>query len=568
MRICFYLVLIVFSFNSSAQSDTVSIVSYNLLNFPDGRNDCINNVVVPDRSDTLRKILGYLEPDIFVGCEIQTEAGADSVLTRSLNVFGKNNYAQANFNLSSTLNNCLYYNTDKLTLQYQDQIVSSPRNIDHYVLYCNDPNLGVYYDTTFIEVYMCHLKAGSSSSNEADRAAQTQILKDFIDSRPSDRNHYVCGDLNVYSSNEAGYQNLVSGTNGLVDPINSPGNWNNNSSFAALHTQSTRTSLNFDCGSKGGSDDRFDQILVSQNVINGADSLRYLSGSYDAVGNDGNHFNGNLISTLGTSSYPDSVVRALYYMSDHLPVALKAVVTYPTSNGLALYPVVSPVSCPGGSDGTAQIVPNDGQSPYSYQWDSSAGNQTSQTAVNLSGGSYCVIVTDALGEVDDYCLIVPEPDPFSSTVFRQPDQGGCEGEAHMFIEGGTEPYTIEWNDPAQQTGVSAINLCAGSYTATVTDANGCEYFVEVFIDGPSNLFEKSADYVEVYPNPAGSELFISGLKYLSFRVFSSTGQEITLMGSTINPNLFKLDLRSLSEGIYYLHIASDHTFEIIRFVKM
>jgi hypothetical protein len=91
MRLSFYVALFL-GFSAFAQTDTVTIVAYNLLNFPNGRNDCGSNTVVPNRADTLRKILQYVKPDIFVACEIQTEAGADSVLTRSLNVFGANNY--------------------------------------------------------------------------------------------------------------------------------------------------------------------------------------------------------------------------------------------------------------------------------------------------------------------------------------------------------------------------------------------------------------------------------------------------------------------------------------------
>src|SRR3989338_8842166 len=178
MRICILLFLLL-HFTASAQNDTLTLVSYNLLNFPDGRDDCGSNTVVPNRADTLRKILSYARPDIFVACEIQTKAGADSILTRSLNSFGGGNYAAANFHLNSNgsdLHNSLYYNSAKLTLQWQDYIQTSVRDIDHYVLYANDPNLGVYFDTTFTEVYMCHLKAGTGLTNENARALQTQAI--------------------------------------------------------------------------------------------------------------------------------------------------------------------------------------------------------------------------------------------------------------------------------------------------------------------------------------------------------------------------------------------------------
>lgn len=494
----------------TAQTDTLTVVAYNLLNFPDGRDDCGSNTVVPNRADTLRKILAYSKPDIFVACEIQTEEGADSVLTRSLNTWSNGSYASATFHINSTgpgLQNQLYYNTNKWVFYSQDYIVTGVRDIDHYILYANDPNLGNFYDTTFIEVYMCHLKAGSGSSEQSTRAGQTQLLMDYIAMRPSNHHHIVCGDLNVYTSNEACYSQMVTGPFALKDPINSPGNWNNNSSFASIHTQSTRSGQNLDCGSSGGSDDRFDQILVSNNVMTGTDSVQYLSNSYRALGNDGNHFNSSLISAPTNTVYPDSVVNALYYMSDHLPVSLQAIIRYPTSNGLALYPQITNVTCSGGNDGTATIVANDGQAPYSYQWDAAAGNQTTATATGLTTGSYCVQVTDNLNEVDNYCVYVGAPAALTTSTFLTPDSDGCNGVAHLLISGGQPPYVITWNDPLNQTGQSAYDLCAGNYQVTIVDSNGCQTIVDVNIL-LVGIEEVLAAEMKVYPNPFNNEVII------------------------------------------------------------
>lgn len=567
-----YLLVLLFFvvFNSLAQTDTISIVSYNVLNFPEGRDDCGTNTVVPNRQDTLRKVLQYLSPDIFVACEVQTEAGANSILDNSLNVFGATNYAMANFFEDGSLNNSMYYNTDKLTLKSQDRIETTPRAIDHYVLYANDPNLGVYFDTTFIEVYMCHLKAGSGGSNEDIRADQTQMLMDYIATRPLSSNHFFCGDLNVYSSFEDGYQNLISGPLALVDPINSPGNWNNNSSFSDIHTQSTRTSLNYDCGSKGGLDDRFDQILVSQNVMSGADSLKYLDNSYDAVGNDGNHFNNNLLSG-SNSQYPDSVVNALYYMSDHLPVILKAVVTYPTSNGLALYPEVDPVSCHGGADGQATIVANMGQPPYDYLWSNNANNQTTATATGLESGTYCVQVTDDLGQVDNYCVFVPQPDAFEYTVFRQPDDGSCIGQASIVISGGQEPYAYSWNDAANQTGPTASGLCQGEYEVTVTDDAGCTIVVSTTINGPASIGSESKISFKLFPNPAKSQLYIVAtrpVKATEIQISNAMGQKCDVVIQEVGENHYSVNLSKLNKGYYLIQYVTEGDVISKRFMKM
>ncbi|MCT4624277.1 MAG: hypothetical protein N4A46_11690, partial [Schleiferiaceae bacterium] len=52
------------------------------------------------------------------------------------------------------------------------------------------------------------------------------------------------------------------------------------------------------------------------------------------------------------------------------------------------------VTCPGGSDGTATVVPSNGAAPYTYLW---SDGQTTATAVNLPEGNIYVDVTDANG---------------------------------------------------------------------------------------------------------------------------------------------------------------------------
>ncbi len=143
---------------------------------------------------------------------------------------------------------------------------------------------------------ICHLKAGSGSNEEAERAAETETVADYF-SGLGPGNYVLAGDLNVYSSAEAGYQNLIvnPGLSGrLYDPINRPGAWNSNSSFAHIHTQSPRTIDVGDGGVEGGLDDRFDQILVSGPVMTDGAGVKYLPGSYAVVGQDGMHFNAAL----------------------------------------------------------------------------------------------------------------------------------------------------------------------------------------------------------------------------------------------------------------------------------
>ena len=112
----------------------------------------------------------------------------------------------------------------------------------------------------------------------------------------------------------------------LYDPINSIGNWNNNGTYAGIHTQSTRSFALSD-GAGGGLDDRFDLIFVSEDILNNENGIEYIENTYQALGQDGDRFNAS-INTPYNPTIPDSIATALYYMSDHLPVLMDVQMDY------------------------------------------------------------------------------------------------------------------------------------------------------------------------------------------------------------------------------------------------
>lgn len=579
-----YILLFLFGlFLNSGQTQNVSItlVSYNLLNFPDGRTDCgTSNINLPNRTDTLRKILRYLQPDIFVACEIQTEAGADSVLSRSLNVFGTTKYNMAPFIYSSGggggLNNALYYNTDKLIFLRQKPIPTGVRDINHYTLMVKDPNIAQHRDTIFVEVNMAHLKAGSTTADKADRAVQTELFRDYVDARPAMRNYIFCGDLNVYQSSEACYQTLISGgSKPFYDPIFQPGNWTSNSSFAAIHTQSPRSSGSWACGATGGLDDRFDQILVTQNILSGADRLNYQTNSYKAVGNDGQHYNSSLLSAPVNTQYPDSVVRAIYYLSDHLPVTLKMTANLPNANGLALtYSHNGPI-CAGNTNGTATVVPLHGSAPYTYLWDANAANQTTATATNLAPGSYCVTVTDATGLTDQVCFEIESIMAVNASIFASGSSYLCDGQATAIVSGGTGPYSFSWNDPGNQTTQTATSLCPGTYVCTISDQGTCDIDVTTII-ALVGILETALENGEllVSPNPFQNVLQIRNTSERDFWMdeiilHDMHGKEfIRFEGESLQVNTtIDLDVSMLASGFYVLEMKSGQQIVRVKLVK-
>jgi hypothetical protein len=316
--------------------DTIRVMSYNILNFPLGRNDCSGNNLTPGRWDTLAKLVNYFKPDVLMVCELQNEAGADSILRRSFNINGVNYYARAVFteNLSSSseaYNNMMFYNTRKITLKNQYSVVTPNRDINRYEVYFNDPGLATHNDTTFLNLYMAHLKAGSAPADSLKRKLECEALRAYIDTHPQ-TNFVLGGDLNLYTNQEAAYQSLKSGPQPFQDPLNLEGPWDSNFAYASTHTQAARcaTCPVYECGINGGCDSRFDFLLTSPSIINNEDNIQYMANTYKAVGNNGSIYNKSVNDPANTSGLPPATLNSLFYMSDHLPVMMDLKVAYPS----------------------------------------------------------------------------------------------------------------------------------------------------------------------------------------------------------------------------------------------
>ena len=147
-------------------------------------------------------------------------------------------------------------------------------------------------------------------------------------------------------------------------------------------------------------------------------------------------------------------------------------VTIAEPASLIIQASASPVSCVGGSDGSASVISTGGTSPYSYSW--TGGGGSGSTASNLLAGNYTVTVTDAAGCTTTAGASVSQPSALSvqATSTATTCNGAANGSATASVSGGTSGYTYSWF-PTGGNNSTAIGLAAASYTVTITDANGC-----------------------------------------------------------------------------------------------
>lgn len=318
IRVKFSFLLLSFFISVAVFSqESLKVMYYNLLTFPQTQ---------PDRIDTLKKITGYVQPDIFVVNELNSFSGGVQILNNALNTNGIQYYSSAVFYDGPDTDNLLFYNSNKLGLISQYQVPTVLRDISEYVLYYKDPNLSISQDTTFLYFYSLHLKAGSQQPDMNQRFQEAQALSNYLVLKNRTSNLFVGGDFNIYQDTEQACQEVLNGSNvTLVDPVNKMGSWHNNIGYQSYHTQSTRVNTGYAGGSSGGMDDRFDFIFVSPDVMSGSSGIEYIENSYTAVGQDGQHFNG-IITVPTNNAVPEAIASALFYMSDHLPVVMEILI--------------------------------------------------------------------------------------------------------------------------------------------------------------------------------------------------------------------------------------------------
>jgi len=389
---------IAFLGQSQAQ-DTLRVMQYNLLNYGKDVYECnqqTNNR--DDKNGYLKVLFSHYLPDIFTVNEMDgDEADVKYLLDNALNADGRTQYAQADFS-GDYLVNMLYYNTNKLALKWQGRKVlgTNERDANFYRLYYKSPDLADGADTVFINYVVVHLKAGSEASDISTRAAETQDIMAELERMGWNGNVIFSGDCNLYNSDEQAFQNLVAPSNTsytFYDPLDREGNWHNNSTFADIHTQSTHTSTT-GCASGGGMDDRFDFILVQEDLLNNTNNLSYKEGSYEAIGQDGQHFNKSLLDG-SNADYPQDLVTALYNNSDHLPVTMQLVVDQ-TATGIndvadvGVRLLGNPVS------GIIKLEVQAQLPQFSYQLFSISGNAVKSGVVSPSRGTIVSIPTGKL----------------------------------------------------------------------------------------------------------------------------------------------------------------------------
>ncbi|MEL7376843.1 MAG: SprB repeat-containing protein, partial [Bacteroidota bacterium] len=157
---------------------------------------------------------------------------------------------------------------------------------------------------------------------------------------------------------------------------------------------------------------------------------------------------------------------------------------------LEIFGVVGNPLCADDDDGTIDITVTGGTQPYTYDWSDLPGNDDPEDRDNLTPGTYMVLVTDANDCTVSATYTVEEPDDISLELMATDVlcAGDETGSIEVTVAGGTPPYTYDWSDlPGNDDPSDRNNLSAGTYTVTVTDANGCTATASATVNEPPAL---------------------------------------------------------------------------------
>jgi hypothetical protein len=309
-------------------SAQLRIVTYNTANgtFPTGNNASprtgMDNVLQAIGDEVTNGISRPIDVLIFQEHDDPTTTTQEFVDLLN-GIYGAGTYAHSNGitlpNYTDNIRQTMVYNTNTLDLIGeitfgQTGSSAAARQTARYELRpvgYDNPSAGFL-------VYNSHYKAGSSGSDQTRRTFEANSIRTDVDALGNGVHAIYAGDFNMRSSFETAYQTLLSAGNGQAfDPINRPGTWNNNSSFADIHTQSPHDGSDGLVG--GGIDDRFDFQLVTGEFLDN-EGLSYIPGSYHTFGNNGTTFNDAVNDNGNTYPLSNSILDDLAHVSDHLPV--------------------------------------------------------------------------------------------------------------------------------------------------------------------------------------------------------------------------------------------------------
>lgn len=152
-------------------------------------------------------------------------------------------------------------------------------------------------------------------------------------------------------------------------------------------------------------------------------------------------------------------------------------------------------TCNGLANGTIVTSASGSTMPLTINWYDGGGNSlggfsNQQIVTGLAADCYRIEVIDGAGcaAAEVYCVSEPQAiTSFVNQIVHNSCFQSCDGEAGVYVTGGTAPYTYSWSQGNNVTSSYNTGLCAGNIGLTITDDHGCSIQRNVVINQPAEL---------------------------------------------------------------------------------
>jgi len=176
-----------------------------------------------------------------------------------------------------------------------------------------------------------------------------------------------------------------------------------------------------------------------------------------------------------------AVVSQAYTISEYEPIVITVVEQVNNT-------------CFGAANGSINVNVSGGtksentEAAYNYKWTGvKSFNSNLQNISGLESGEYQLVVYDKNGCSATLKVNILQPEEITVSTFITPlsCSGKNDASITLDVKGGKAPYEIAWNNFA--TGFNQQNVSPGTYTATITDANGCQKTIVVKVEDNSQF---------------------------------------------------------------------------------
>ena len=223
------------------------------------------------------------------------------------------------------------------------------------------------------------------------------------------------------------------------------------------------------------------------------------------------------------------------------------------------------IACAGGTTNVS-VSASGGTGGYTYLWSNGATTQS----ITVPAGIYTATVTDANG-----CDVVSSPVTVAAgatiagnvTSTNETGTGANDGTATAAPSGGAAPYTFLWSNGG--TTATITGLAPGSYSVTITDANGCTATASTdVLVGMEDAV--GAPVIGITPNPNNGQFTVKVTSAyptdIRMEVFDPAGKMVLTERANQQIGWSKNVVVNGAEGLYMVNVSTGdqiRTFKVL-----